>query len=251
MRCFVRRWPPSPSTNYSWLIIKQTFFDKISLLCLEHRQSRESTTAISPTQAMVQPPSLPVMETPTLNIQTQTHPPPPVPQSHGLHTTLPNDSGVDLPSQPSQPSLTFHSPSRHQHPDFSTTSTTRTRALYIDTLTQIQPQHQAFQHPHPQPRHQSLHQRSGSASGSLLTTTYPPLSRYHTHTHPNPDINPQHAQQLPLPLPTPMSASSHDHRLFASPSASEYFPYFDAGFDASLNNTGLDAGWEEGGLQGD
>ncbi|KAE8444750.1 hypothetical protein EG329_014310 [Mollisiaceae sp. DMI_Dod_QoI] len=216
-----------------------TLFDKISLLSLEHRQSRESTSAISPTQPMIQPAPLPLMKAPTFNTQPQTHnhppPAPSAPQNQGLHTILPNDSGVDLPSQPSHPSLAFTSPSQHQHPDFTTTTT---RTLYIDTQTQIQPQPQTLQHP--QPQHQSLHQ--AGTSGSLLTTTYPPLSGYHTHTNP---------QALPLPLSNPMATGGPDHRLFASPSAHEYFPYFDAGFDPGLDNTGLDTGWEEGGLLGD
>ncbi|KUJ06794.1 uncharacterized protein LY89DRAFT_397515 [Mollisia scopiformis] len=81
-----------------------TLFDKISLLCLEHQRSRE--LARSPpqvTQSMTSPTQLSFANLPTFPAEAQTP-----------YRNLPNDSGVDLPSQPA---LTFTAPEIPQGPN--------------------------------------------------------------------------------------------------------------------------------------
>jgi hypothetical protein len=127
-----------------------TLFDKISLLCFKQIQS--DWPKMSPTQFTTQPAlsSLPAF---AMGIQAS-------PQ-HTPHTNFSNDSGIDIPSQPSHP-------------------------LSGPEIPQVPPPHNFTNgFPSENQQHHHHHQQRG-----LLAMMYPPLDAFHAHP-----------QQPPLPSP--------------------------------------------------
>ncbi|KAF8861656.1 hypothetical protein BDZ45DRAFT_250787 [Acephala macrosclerotiorum] len=119
-----------------------TLFDKISLLCLEHHQFRESV----PTKPIIQPPPF-ALELPTFNLQQ----PPPPPRGINLPN---NDSGIDINLNPPQnpnnptthPTSTFTEPDQYNSPH-----------VYLE------------------------HAPHAMQQGGLLAMMYPPLDGFYAH----------------------------------------------------------------------